>query len=170
MKALVARFHRDQGLTTIIVSHDPRDMEGLADSCVRLRDGVIADDAPMSSPAKLPSPPDPHSPGGERGIWLSKNTRREMVFGAASGPAGISPPPSGRKGVESVAGSLPQRSRVASRAAAHELSRPGGGSALDPPVGQAPIRGVFRCGVRCVVPGLLSVAPRMPAFFPHRLG
>lgn len=61
MKALVARFHRDQGLTTIIVSHDPRDMEGLADSCVRLRDGVIADDAPMSSPAKLPSPPDPLS-------------------------------------------------------------------------------------------------------------
>lgn len=43
MKEMVAQLHREQQLTSILVSHDPRDMEGLADRVVRLEQGVISE-------------------------------------------------------------------------------------------------------------------------------
>jgi len=46
MKALVTQLHRSRGLTTIVVSHDPRDMEGLVDSTARLTDGVVSFSSP----------------------------------------------------------------------------------------------------------------------------
>jgi ABC-type transporter Mla maintaining outer membrane lipid asymmetry ATPase subunit MlaF len=41
MKSLVASLHRELGLTTLIVSHDWRDMEGLVDEIAILDAGRI---------------------------------------------------------------------------------------------------------------------------------
>jgi ABC-type sulfate/molybdate transport systems ATPase subunit len=39
----LTRVHRERGLTTLHVTHDPEEADGLADGCVRLEAGRIAD-------------------------------------------------------------------------------------------------------------------------------
>jgi putative ABC transport system ATP-binding protein len=56
------QLNREQGITVILVTHDP-EVSSHAERVISVRDGVVASDAPVTNRRVVPAPSEPLVPG-----------------------------------------------------------------------------------------------------------